>query len=493
MGPTVKWALRLLLLFLCATTVLYGASAIYSMLPAARSPAPAPSPVPVPVPIPSEAPKPVVVCPPTPSPPGDVKQDTAAWQKLKDMEALLREVQGRLAAQGHHEEVRLLREDLLKTQQRLDELQKAREAEKAKEQERAQEEAKEKEVSLGSRETEALRVAVAQSKSDVTAVRGDLDGLKTLVEELKQASTSPQPSTETKELLQRAVDASEMVKGQTGRLGVRVDELERRLEERLQQVGGMHDGPVQPSEDLTQLKATLDSVGVSLKTLTDRVNEVQDTIASLAQKVESPTADRIAGLDSKVESLVAAALDRYEADKTGLMDYALQSQGGVVVREFSSRTWSQGILDRLFGLGDSKHQLILQPLLYPGLCWPMVGTSGYVTVRLSHLVHVESIGIDHLPYAQACPMHSQKECRPAALKDFEVYGFKELSGFKLKGTEPLVTGSYSLGPNTKSLQLFNVRPREAVKYVTLKVNSNHGELRYTCIYRLRVHGRRVDG
>lgn len=75
---------------------------------------------------------------------------------------------------------------------------------------------------------------------------------------------------------------------------------------------------------------------------------------------------------------------------------------------------------------------------------------------------------------------------------FIIYPDSLLQGLEHeKDQEPVLFGEYEYADNDASLQYFPVqnqninRPYEIVE---LRIESNHGQPLYTCLYRFRVHG-----
>ena len=68
---------------------------------------------------------------------------------------------------------------------------------------------------------------------------------------------------------------------------------------------------------------------------------------------------------------------------------------------------------------------------------------------------------------------------------FLVFGLQEE-----KDANPEVLGRYTYNQNGESLQFFNVDQIRSYtfKYVELHILNNHGQEKYTCLYRFRVHG-----
>lgn len=56
---------------------------------------------------------------------------------------------------------------------------------------------------------------------------------------------------------------------------------------------------------------------------------------------------------------------------------------------------------------------------------------------------------------------------------------------------PLKLGQYTYDANGDSLQYFSVQaedPIPAFEMIELRIESNHGNIKFTCLYRFRVHG-----
>ncbi len=75
----------------------------------------------------------------------------------------------------------------------------------------------------------------------------------------------------------------------------------------------------------------------------------------------------------------------------------------------------------------------------------------------------------------------------SAPRNFSIWGLDSLDD-----EDPVELGTFTYEDNNKPVQTF-LLSKEAVKrpynLIELKVTSNHGNLIYTCLYRLRVHGR----
>lgn len=170
------------------------------------------------------------------------------------------------------------------------------------------------------------------------------------------------------------------------------------------------------------------------------------------------------------------------ADAVGKPDYALASAGGSVV-DYSGK-WSLGRLAGMLSPFPGRSvsaQTIIEKDTSLGACWPMAGSSGFVTVKLAQRVLVDSVSIEHVSSTIA---HNQE----SAPRDVRFWGYST------SGSKAMFLGQFAYDINGREVQTFPVQSDTeiAVSLVKMEVLSNHGHPDYTCIYRLRVHGSPVE-
>ncbi|XP_075383755.1 SUN domain-containing protein 1 isoform X3 [Tenrec ecaudatus] len=189
--------------------------------------------------------------------------------------------------------------------------------------------------------------------------------------------------------------------------------------------------------------------------------------------------------EAQARAIVNNALKLYSQDKTGLVDFALESGGGSVLSTRCSETYeTKTALLSLFGVPlwyfSQSPRVVIQPDIHPGNCWAFRGAQGYLVVRLSMAVHPTAFTLEHIPKAL-----SPTGNITSAPKDFAVYGLE--SEYQEEG---LLLGQFTYDQDGESLQMFHVlkRPERAFQIVELRILSNWGHLEYTCLYRFRVHG-----
>ncbi len=121
----------------------------------------------------------------------------------------------------------------------------------------------------------------------------------------------------------------------------------------------------------------------------------------------------------------------------------------------------------------------------PGHCLALAGGRGaFVEVSLRERIVPTALSVEHLHRSIAFDPRS-------ALAAFSLTGAAGGEDAGAPGARVLARGAYdaAAGP---PVQTFTVAPGAApVERVRLSVLSNHGA-NHTCLYRLRVHGRRAD-
>ncbi|XP_058566995.1 SUN domain-containing protein 1 isoform X13 [Neofelis nebulosa] len=230
-----------------------------------------------------------------------------------------------------------------------------------------------------------------------------------------------------------------------------------------------------------------------LRDLELRVLESVTRHTSVTQQVSgpetAPSAANEAGASGITEAqarvLVNNALKLYSQDKTGMVDFALESGGGSILSTRCSETYeTKTALISLFGIPlwyfSQSPRVVIQPDIYPGNCWAFRGSQGYLVVRLSMEIHPTTFTLEHIPKTL-----SPTGNITSAPKDFAVYGLENEHQ-----EEGRLLGRFTYDQDGESLQMFHApkRPERAFQIVELRIFSNWGHPEYTCLYRFRVHG-----
>ncbi|KAL6563048.1 hypothetical protein OROHE_005635 [Orobanche hederae] len=188
--------------------------------------------------------------------------------------------------------------------------------------------------------------------------------------------------------------------------------------------------------------------------------------------------------------IVEKEIERHAADGLGMVDYALASGGGRVLRhsepyggsKIGTRVWS---LNRNKISGEAV-KMIRPSFGEPGQCFPLKGQTGFAEIKLRTAIVPEAVTLEHVAKSVAYDRSTApKHCR--------------VSGW-MQGQDPTDLGidtrkmflltEFTYDLDKSNSQTFKVKSAASnlVDTIRLDVTSNHGSASHTCIYRLRVHG-----
>ncbi|XP_054281864.1 uncharacterized protein LOC128999399 isoform X2 [Macrosteles quadrilineatus] len=196
---------------------------------------------------------------------------------------------------------------------------------------------------------------------------------------------------------------------------------------------------------------------------------------------------------TELEAFVNATVERllaiYDADKVAKVDYALASSGATVVSTRCTETFSTKSANYhvwgypLWSKAGNDPKVALEPGIVAGQCWAFVGNQGFMIIELSQNITITGFTMEHLPKSL-----SPSGNIDTAPQDFHVLGLESE-----KDDMPILLGKFTYLDNGKSLQYFDaLEVDHSFKMVELVIESNHGSLEYTCLYRFRVHGRPIS-
>lgn len=189
-----------------------------------------------------------------------------------------------------------------------------------------------------------------------------------------------------------------------------------------------------------------------------------------------------------VVNIVHEALAVYDADRTGLFDFALESAGGTIASTRCTETYdvTQAVY-HIMGVPiwweRQNPRTILQPGSAPGQCWAFKGSEGCVVIKLSNPVFISDVTLEHI-----AKNLSPDQSVSSAPHKFEVLGLEDIDD-----PNPAHLGNFTYDTNNMKnpVQTFKINDqstRKAFAFVELKILSNYGHPEYTCLYRFRVHG-----
>lgn len=187
-----------------------------------------------------------------------------------------------------------------------------------------------------------------------------------------------------------------------------------------------------------------------------------------------------------VQRLVKNEIDVYDADKTNLTDYALESSGATIVTTRCTKSYLEkniqysidGLLPVFFT--SNSPRVVIQPSMTPGECWSFAGSEGVLVVQLSRTIIPTAFTYEHIRRELSPDLHID-----SAPKHFRVKSLRDAND-----REGLLLGEYDYDKDGRPLQQFQVQNQNPVptRFIELLIQSNHGEMQYTCLYRFRVHG-----
>lgn len=182
----------------------------------------------------------------------------------------------------------------------------------------------------------------------------------------------------------------------------------------------------------------------------------------------------------------------YVIDPVGLPDFAQWGAGGRVIpvyttlktRDASTKEWR-------------GPEIAITPVLGLGDCWPIQGRHGSLGISLARTIQPRSFSVEHAPRKLAFDLSS-------APRDIEVWtipkhstighGVKSRKGTYTLPKDALKLAGFSYDIHASAhVQTFDVFPHIAqsdihIGFVVIKILDNWGNLDFTCLYRIRVHG-----
>nr|XP_040045910.1 SUN domain-containing protein 1 isoform X2 [Gasterosteus aculeatus aculeatus] len=338
-------------------------------------------------------------------------------------------------------------------------------------------------VSVGVKQEDhdALLVEVQRLELELAGIRQDLQGVvgcKGKCEQLDtlQETVSAQVSSQVRKELQALFFGS-------GEPGVVPESLILWLSQRYVTTPDLHASL--SSMELSILRNVSQQLELNrAQTLGEAESQAQTIVKTVTGTVQHAAAAE--GLtEEQVKLIVQNALRLYSQDRTGLVDYALESGGGSILSTRCSETYeTKTALMSLFGLPlwyfSQSPRVVIQPDVYPGNCWAFKGSQGYLVIRLSLRILPTSFCMEHIPRAM-----SPTRNITSAPRDFTVLGLDD--EYQEEGK---LLGHYTYEEDGESLQSFPVMEQNdrAFQIIEVRVLSNWGHPEYTCMYRFRVHG-----
>ena len=218
------------------------------------------------------------------------------------------------------------------------------------------------------------------------------------------------------------------------------------------------------------------------------VHEIEANLSTVASAHTAHTSGQVPAhmisSPQEVARIVREALTKYDADKTGLFDFALESAGGSIVttkctEPYQATSAVMSVWGLPFWWDANSPRTILQPGSAPGQCWAFRGSYGTVVIKLSSPIFISAVTIEHISSLLSPDGHIHSA--PATLSMAGLTPGDNLSS--------LLNFTYSAsGDPVQTFWLGDEARTQRFETVELTVHKNHGHPDYTCLYRVRVHG-----
>ncbi|KAF5916811.1 hypothetical protein HPG69_012170 [Diceros bicornis minor] len=190
-------------------------------------------------------------------------------------------------------------------------------------------------------------------------------------------------------------------------------------------------------------------------------------------------------IDEEMSNLVNYVLKKLREDQVQMADYALKSAGASIIEAGTSESYKNNKAKLYWhGIGFLNYEMppdiILQPDVHPGKCWAFPGSQGHALIKLARKIIPTAVTMEHIS-EKVSPSGDIS----SAPKEFSVYGIsKQCEG------EEIFLGQFVYNRTGTTVQTFELQHEVSASLlcVKLKILSNWGHLKYTCLYRFRVHG-----
>ena len=291
-----------------------------------------------------------------------------------------------------------------------------------------------------------------------------------------------------------------------------VTELEERLASSQSKEGGAVDGSVRQWVE-ERVQSALEGVRSGESSQQDVARKLRDIEAALKKLQADASSSTHSSTSSSSAAAITAALERFAADRTAQVDYALASSGGHIVAHSPTHRAtlsSSSVVSPLLSFFTSGHlpevpaDALLDADMSVGHCWPMQTPRGSVLIKLRERIHVTGLALQHasvhvLPDGGAS---MPRQVRLSGVDDEQLAdaiaqvraGEVAASTGELAGS---VLGQFEYERDGTQVQQWPVGRKgqgdsgRGYQHVRLDVLNNYGNSNYTCIYRVRVHGEPV--
>nr|XP_028568810.1 SUN domain-containing protein 3-like [Podarcis muralis] len=258
------------------------------------------------------------------------------------------------------------------------------------------------------------------------------------------------------------------------------------------------------SKELTQLYETeLKSLWKSQNLLEEQIHEIQGLkketdrlraeINSINEGILKSVKEILEESDipgenkDQVLTTINLAFKKIYEDHVQMADWAQKTIGATIDKDRTSKSYVPESMQNcwfqwLFVSSTNPPDTVLQPDVYPGNCWAFRGSEGQVVIKLPEKIQPTAVTVQHISKAI-----SPSGGVNSALKDFWVFGLED------ETREETLLGKFMYDIEKEAIQTFQLKNEHLKQFlhIKFKVLSNWGNPEFTCIYRLRVHGKMV--
>ncbi|CAJ0760884.1 16402_t:CDS:2 [Entrophospora sp. SA101] len=235
-------------------------------------------------------------------------------------------------------------------------------------------------------------------------------------------------------------------------------------------------------------------------------DKVKEQVIKYAEKEISKRTHNLANNNNKPNDLIGLVRTQI-SELTKIVhgsstDYALFTSGAQIISQLTSRVyeeWPRKMHQKLWGylthqniIKSREPDVVLKPNTNVGECWCFNGTKGQIAIKLSRNIVFTQLALHHIgKNVSIDPISSVP-------KDFELWGLpsdnEEDVKRKKENDFSIFLGQYQYDLMGKPLQIFHLPKsisrvnNKRIQAIMMKVLNNHENPRFTCLYRLQVHG-----
>uniref|UniRef100_A0AC35FZ41 SUN domain-containing protein n=1 Tax=Panagrolaimus sp. PS1159 TaxID=55785 RepID=A0AC35FZ41_9BILA len=222
------------------------------------------------------------------------------------------------------------------------------------------------------------------------------------------------------------------------------------------------------------------------KLVQNAINKMVDKI--VREQIDARVSDNsMEVIEEKIATTFFDALQKYDYDRTGEADFALESAGGEVLsirgtKEYDSYHSRETLHGVTLLYNSVKPRILIHRSsqnINAGECWAIEGEKANLVIKLARKISVTAITYEHLPREL-----SFSENMNSAPKMFNIYSLQYEND-----SDKLLIGKYIFDIEKEPLQRFAAEKFDSrgTPIIEFELLSNYGS-EFTCLYRLRVHG-----